>query len=71
MNPILRNILAFIGAVLLGSILNMLIVNFSSMLIPPPAGADLSTEEGLKAAMPLMEPKHFLMPFWRMLWELY
>jgi hypothetical protein len=38
-------------------------VMFSSSVIPPPAGSDLTTTEGLQAAMPLMEPKHFLMPF--------
>ena len=35
----------------------------SGYIIPPPAGANLTTMEGLQAAMPLMEPKHFLMPF--------
>ena len=35
----------------------------SGMVIPPPAGADLTTSDGLKAAMHLMEPKHFIFPF--------
>jgi len=35
----------------------------SGYIIPPPEGTDLKTMEGLLAAMPLMEPKHFLMPF--------
>ena len=63
MHPVVRNILAVIAGVVLGGILNMGIVTISGSIIPPPAGADLTTVEGLNAAMPLMEPKHFLMPF--------
>jgi uncharacterized membrane protein HdeD (DUF308 family) len=47
----------------IGGALNMAIIMVSSHIIPPPDGADLKTMEGLKAAMHLMEPKHFLMPF--------
>jgi len=63
MNPILRNILAVIAGVFIGGALNMGIIMISSSIIPPPEGADLTTMEGLKAAMSLMTPKHFLMPF--------
>lgn len=63
MNPILRNVLVVIAAVLIGGTLNMLIITFSGKVIPPPEGADLRTMEGLKASMHLMQPKHFLMPF--------
>jgi hypothetical protein len=57
------NILAILVGVLIGGIVNMAIVTSGSFLIAPPQGADLTTEKGLLAAMPLMEPKHFLMPF--------
>ncbi len=63
MNPIFRNILAVIAGTLLGSVINGAIVAVSGHIIPPPAGAVLTTVEGLKASMHLMEPKHFLMPF--------
>lgn len=63
MNPTLRNILAVIAGVIGGGVLNMGIIMLSSTIIPPPEGADLKTMEGLKDAMALMEPKHFLMPF--------
>jgi hypothetical protein len=63
MNPILKNILGFIAGILAGGLLNMGIVLISGSIIPPPEGADMTTTEGLKAAMHLMEPKHFLMPF--------
>lgn len=32
------------------------------MVIPPPEGADMSTMEGLKEAMPLFGPQHFIFP---------
>lgn len=63
MNPILKNILGVITGVLIGGILNMGIIMISGNIIAPPEGADMTTTEGLKAAMHLMEPKHFLMPF--------
>ncbi|HUH32621.1 MAG TPA: hypothetical protein VLZ28_01635 [Daejeonella sp.] len=63
MNPILKNILAIVAGVIGGSVVNMAIISMSASVIPPPAGADVTTSEGLKAAMHLFEPKHFLMPF--------
>ncbi len=63
MNPILRNILAVVFGIIIGSVVNMAIVMASGYVIPPPEGADLTTPEGLKAAIPLMQPKHFLLPF--------
>lgn len=43
--------------------INMAIVMLSSTIISPPAGTDTSTIEGLKKALPLFTPKHFLFPF--------
>jgi hypothetical protein len=63
MNPIVRNILAVITGAILGSIVNMGIIMISGSIIPPPEGADVTTTEGLKAAMHLFQPKHFIMPF--------
>ena len=63
MNPTLKNILAVIAGLIIGGTVNMGIIMISGSIIPPPAGADLTTEEGLKAAMHLMEPKHFVLPF--------
>lgn len=63
MKPLVRNALAVIAGVVLGSIVNMSIIMLSSSLIPPPAGADVTTMEGLVESMHLFEPKHFLMPF--------
>ncbi len=63
MNTILRNILAVIGGILLGSAVNMGIIMISGSIIPPPEGADVTTTEGLKMSMHLFQPQHFLFPF--------
>lgn len=63
MNPVVKNIIAVVAGIVGGSVVNMGIISISGALIPPPTGADVTTMEGLTAAMPLMEPKHFLMPF--------
>ena len=60
---IIRNILAVIIGIVLGSVVNMSLINISSSVIPPPNGVDVTTFEGLSASMHLFEPKHFLMPF--------
>lgn len=63
MHPTLRNVLALIVGLVIGSIVNMGLITVSGHTIPPPAGADVTTSEGLKAAMHLFEPKHFVFPF--------
>lgn len=63
MHPVIRNILAVIAGAVIGSLVNGSLIKISGSIIPPPAGADVTTEEGLKAAMHLFEPKHFIMPF--------
>ncbi len=63
MNPILKNILVVIVAVCIGAMANGLLVEMGGGLVPPPAGYDFTTEEGLAAGMSMMEPKHFVFPF--------
>jgi len=63
MNPIIKNILAVIAGLLVGSIVNMALITISGKVIPPPTDADITTMEGLEASMHLFEPKHFLFPF--------
>lgn len=63
MNPILKNILAILAGAVIGSVVNMGFIMVSGSIIPPPEGADLTTVEGLKASMHLMQPKHFVFPF--------
>lgn len=63
MNPIVKNILAIIAGAVIGSAVNMGIIQISGSIIPPPEGTDTSTMEGLKSAMQLFETKHFIFPF--------
>jgi hypothetical protein len=63
MNPVLKNILVAVAAAVVGSIANMSLVILGGVVVPPPAGYDLNTMEGLAAAMPQMQPMHFLFPF--------
>jgi hypothetical protein len=63
MNPILRNILAVIGGIIIGSFVNMVIITLSGSIIPPPEGADVTTAEGLRESMHLFQPRHFILPF--------
>jgi hypothetical protein len=59
----IRFALALVTGLVLGSVVNMAIITLGPTLIPPPPGADMTTAEGLKAAMPLLEPRHFVTPF--------
>lgn len=63
MNPIIKNIFAGIAGLFLGSVVNMGLIMISGSIIPPPEGVDLTNEAGWKAALPLLEPKHFIFPF--------
>ncbi|WP_339654983.1 hypothetical protein [uncultured Maribacter sp.] len=63
MNPILKNVLAVLVGIVIGSIVNMGIIMISGSIIPPPEGGDITTMQGLKATMHLFEPKNFIFPF--------
>jgi large-conductance mechanosensitive channel len=63
MNATVKNILAVVLGLIIGSAVNMGIIMISSSIIEPPIGADVTTMEGLKESIHLFEPKHFLFPF--------
>ncbi|HVK40216.1 MAG TPA: hypothetical protein VNA88_16920 [Candidatus Kapabacteria bacterium] len=63
MNRTVRIILAVVGGIVAGSIVNMGLIQLGSQMIPAPAGVDITTTEGLRAAMGLFEPRHFIFPF--------
>mgnify|MGYP003650473834 FL=1 len=63
MNPIVKNILAVVAGLIIGSVVNMLIIMVSGSIIPPPESGDITTMEGLKATMHLFEPQTFIFPF--------
>jgi hypothetical protein len=63
MNSTVRNILAVIAGFVAGNAVNMALIMSNGMLIPLPPGVDFTTPEGVNAAMPLLEPQHFITPF--------
>lgn len=63
MNPVIRNVLAVIAGIIIGSVVNMTLINISGSIIPPPAGIDVSNLESIKASAHLFEAKHFIFPF--------
>lgn len=63
MPKLLRLIIATVLGFAAGSAVNMALILVSGSVIPPPAGADVTTSDGLAASMHLMQPKHFLFPF--------
>ncbi len=63
MPPLLRTILASILGIIVGGAVNGALIVLGPSLIAPPPGVDMSTAEGLTAAMPLLTAKHFVFPF--------
>ncbi|RMG38369.1 MAG: hypothetical protein D6732_05390, partial [Methanobacteriota archaeon] len=63
MNPILRNVIAVLAGLILGSVVNMGLITLGSSVIPPPPGVDVTDMESLKSSMHLFEPRHFIFPF--------
>ncbi len=59
----IRNFLALIGGIVIGSLVNMALVSLGPLLVPLPEGANDSTLENLRDSMALFEPIHFLFPF--------
>lgn len=62
MNPIIRNIIAVIAGIVIGSIINMTLVELGNILVPV-EGGDLSNMEDLKRIMPTFTYKNFIFPF--------
>ena len=63
MNPIVKNVLATIAGVIVGSLVNIGLVNLGPIVVPLPEGADVSTMENLRNSMELFGPANFLFPF--------
>lgn len=63
MPNLLRNVLALLTGLVIGSAVNMALIMLSPSIIAPPAGVDVSNAESLSKAMHLFEPRHFIMPF--------
>ena len=63
MPTLLRNALALMVGIVVGSVVNMALITLSPSLVPPPAGVNLSDPESLKQSIHLFSPRHFVMPF--------
>ena len=63
MPNLLRNVLAVLAGLVIGSIVNFALITISPMVIPLPAGVDVTNPESMSRAMHLFEPRHFIMPF--------
>jgi len=57
------NVLAVILGIIVGSVVNMSIINLGMWAVPLPKGADASTMEGLREAMKSFTFAHFVYPF--------
>lgn len=63
MKQVVRYFLAIFAGALIGSVANMLIISFSTTIIPLPKGADNSSVQSLEDTIHLFQFKHFIMPF--------
>jgi len=63
MKPVIRNTLAVVAGLVIGSIVNMSLIALGGKVISPPAGADVTTMEGISHSIHLFEPRHFIFPF--------
>lgn len=63
MSPNARNILAAIVGLVVGSLVNIGLVNIGPSVIPLPEGADVTTMENLRDSMKLFTPVNFIFPF--------
>jgi len=59
----LRMFAAMLVGLVIGSVVNMGLIMLGGQLVLPPAGVDTNSMEGLKAALPLFAPQHYLFPF--------
>lgn len=60
---IVRNILAVVLGLVIGSVVNMAIIAAGHAVMPPPAGFDGNSMEGVASTIHLLKPIDFLVPF--------
>ncbi len=63
MGKAIKIILAVVGGMAVGSIVNMGLVMLSPLVIPPPPGVDVTDMDSLAESMHLFESRHFVFPF--------
>lgn len=62
-SPTIRSILATVIGLIVGNVVNGLLIQYSGNIIPLPEGVNPNSMEDLKAAMPTLPIKNFIMPF--------
>lgn len=63
MNVTVRNIVAAILGFVIGNIVNMAVLAAGHALMPPPAGFDGNSLEGVASTIHLLRPLDFIVPF--------
>jgi len=63
MRRVLHLLAAVVAGFVAGSLVNMGLLQVGAGVVAPPAGADTTTVEGLKASLHLFAPRHFVFPF--------
>ncbi len=63
MKSVAKNVLAALAGVVVGSLVNIGLVNIGPSVIPLPEGADISTMVSLCDSMKLFTPVNFIFPF--------
>ncbi len=58
-----RILVALIVGLFVGGFVNSMIITVGPMIIPPPAGVDVTSPETLAASSHLFGPQHFIFPF--------
>lgn len=63
MNNWIRKVLALVVGLFAGSGINMGLITLGNKIVPLPAGADTATTEGLRQAITMFGPEHFVFPW--------
>ncbi len=63
MNPVLRNILAFLVGLLVGGMVNMTIIVLGGKLLPPPPGVDVNDVASINAHIHEYSVIQLMVPF--------
>lgn len=60
---VVRNILAVVLGFVIGSVVNMAVIAAGHAIMPPPAGFDGTSMEGVASTIHLLRPIDFIVPF--------
>lgn len=63
MNPFVRNVLAVLAGLVIGSIVNGSLIGLGASIFPPPDGVNPNDISSIKENIHLYTPKHFISPF--------